>query len=113
MRDGLVALPEELLRSPDAAFYLVANGRESRRLAELVDEVRRGERRLVGKIVDREGALRVVANEIKLTGHWSADIGYPSSVQLPDGSILTAYYQSEREGEPPCLMGTLWRVVKP
>ena len=62
---------------------------------------------------DNQGRTWDVANEIKLAGHWSADIGYPSSVQLPDGTILTAYYQSEREGELPCLMGTLWRVMEP
>jgi len=39
-------------------------------------------------------------------------LGYPSSVQLRDGSILTVYYQVEKEsdGEYPCLMATHWRV---
>ncbi|MBR0057065.1 MAG: exo-alpha-sialidase [Kiritimatiellae bacterium] len=62
---------------------------------------------------DDGGRTWDIANEIKLAGHWSDDIGYPSSVQLPGGNILTAYYQSEREGEPPCLMSTLWRIVRP
>lgn len=38
------------------------------------------------------------------------DLGYPASVQLDDGTILTTYYQKERPGEKPCLMGTHWRL---
>ncbi|MCR5752603.1 MAG: glycoside hydrolase [Kiritimatiellae bacterium] len=51
-------------------------------------------------------------NEIKLAGHWNDDLGYPASVQMADGSILTVYYQAENKGEKTCLMGTLWRVTK-
>ena len=59
---------------------------------------------------DDQGRTWDVKNEIKIAGHWNGDLGYPASVQLPDGSILTVYYQAEQEGEKPCLMGTLWRV---
>ena len=41
------------------------------------------------------------------------DMGYPSSVQLPDGSIWTVYYEVDRPGEKPSLMGTHWRLVLP
>jgi hypothetical protein len=64
-----------------------------------------------------------VAGEVKLAGapgmgrvrpggggHRDGDIGYPASAELPDGSILTVFYQPEAEGEKPCLMGTKWRV---
>lgn len=39
------------------------------------------------------------------------DLGYPSSVQLPDGTIWTVYYQVEKEsdGEHPSLMATHWK----
>ena len=40
----------------------------------------------------------------------NGDLGYPASVQLPDGAILTVYYQAESNGEKTCLMGTLWRI---
>ena len=40
----------------------------------------------------------------------NADLGYPASVQLADGSILTVYYQVDRAGEKPSLMGTRWRL---
>ena len=59
-----------------------------------------------------------VENEIELKGYpnivgmrkWDAlrDLGYPSSVQLDDGSIWTVYYQLDKPGEKPCLMGTHW-----
>jgi hypothetical protein len=38
------------------------------------------------------------------------DLGYPASVELADGSILTVYYQVERAGEKPCIMATHWRA---
>ena len=59
---------------------------------------------------DDQGHTWDVKNEIKLAGHWNGDLGYPASVQLPDGTILTVYYQAEKQGEKTCLMGTLWRV---
>ena len=38
----------------------------------------------------------------------SDDLGYPASIEMDDGSILTVYYQQEHAGEPPCLMTTRW-----
>ncbi len=42
----------------------------------------------------------------------AGDLGYPSSVQLPDGSICTVYYQVEKseQGPYPSIMGTHWRI---
>ncbi|MEA3408250.1 MAG: sialidase family protein [Chloroflexota bacterium] len=40
----------------------------------------------------------------------SGDLGYPASVQLDDGTLLTVYYQQERPGEKTCLMLTHWRL---
>ena len=42
----------------------------------------------------------------------SWDLGYPASVELEDGTILTVYYQQERAGEKPCLMATHWRLAR-
>ena len=61
-------------------------------------------------ISDDNGKTWDVKNQIKLAGHWCGDLGYPASAQLPDGSIITVYYQSENHGEKPCLMATKWRV---
>jgi len=59
---------------------------------------------------DDQGRTWDVANEIMLAGHFDGDLGYPASAELPDGSIVTVYYQSENKGELPCLMATKWRV---
>jgi sialidase-1 len=42
----------------------------------------------------------------------SGDLGYPASTQLPDGSIWTVYYQTEKveHGEYPSLMATHWQL---
>lgn len=42
------------------------------------------------------------------------DLGYPSTCLLPDGSLLTVYYQQQRpvRSELPCLMATRWRIKK-
>ena len=39
----------------------------------------------------------------------SGDLGYPASLEMKDGTILTVYYQQEHKGEKPCLMATHWK----
>lgn len=41
----------------------------------------------------------------------SGDLGYPASVELDDGSLMTVYYQQEAAGEKTCLMTTHWRLI--
>lgn len=41
------------------------------------------------------------------------DLGYPSTVELSDGTLLTAYYQAENEGEGGSLLYTKWRLNEP
>lgn len=57
-----------------------------------------------------EGRTWNLADEVMLSAGPSADLGYPSSVQLDDGSILTVYYQTEKPGEPTRFMSTHWRL---
>lgn len=57
-----------------------------------------------------EGKTWDVANEVVLNNAASRDLGYPSSVQLKDGSILTVYYQAEKFGQPTSLFSTHWRL---
>lgn len=40
----------------------------------------------------------------------SGDLGYPASVQLDDGTIMTVYYQQDQPGEKTCLMTTQWEI---
>ncbi len=53
-----------------------------------------------------------VDNEIILSLSNSGDLGYPASVQLDDGSILTIYYQIDKDGEKTSLMQTHWKLNK-
>lgn len=57
-----------------------------------------------------EGKTWDLENQITLAGAPGADLGYPSSLQLADDSILTVYYQAEKIGEPTRLMSTHWRL---
>ena len=43
----------------------------------------------------------------------SRDLGYPSSVELADGSILTVYYQQLAKGEKCSLAYSLWELPVP
>jgi len=40
----------------------------------------------------------------------NGDLGYPASIELEDGEILTVYYQVDRPGEKTCLMTTRWNL---
>ena len=51
-----------------------------------------------------------IDNEIILCQNINGDLGYPASVQLDDGSILTIYYQIDQKGEKTCLMVTRWKL---
>jgi hypothetical protein len=51
-----------------------------------------------------------VEHEITLRTAPNGDLGYPSSVQLDDGSILTVYYQIAQPGEKTSLLSTHWRL---
>ena len=52
------------------------------------------------------------ANEIVLVDDApSGDLGYPATVELDDGLLLTVHYQQERAGEKTCLLATRWRLL--
>lgn len=61
-------------------------------------------------ISDDNGETWDLENEIIINDAPNKDLGYPASVQLDDGSILTIYYQQAKAGEKTCLMGTHWRL---
>ncbi len=42
----------------------------------------------------------------------SEDIGYPSSVELKDGSILTTFYTKASKEEPAVVMQRIWKIVE-
>lgn len=57
-----------------------------------------------------EGKTWDIENEVVLCNAASRDLGYPASVQLDDGSILTIYYQAPTLGEGSVLMSTHWKL---
>ena len=48
---------------------------------------------------------------ILLREHVNWDMGYPSSVTMPDGSIMTVYYQSLEGDDYDSILFTRWRLV--
>jgi sialidase-1 len=66
-----------------------------------------GERACVSR---DEGKTWDVDHVVTLASAPNGDLGYPSSVQLKDGSILTVYYQEAKAGENTCFMSTHWRL---
>ncbi|MDD2243867.1 MAG: sialidase family protein [Dysgonamonadaceae bacterium] len=59
-----------------------------------------------------EGKTWDIENEIILAEAFNGDLGYPSSVQLEDDSILTVYYQQENKGEPTSIFMTHWKLKR-
>lgn len=57
-----------------------------------------------------EGKTWDTDNQVFLSAAPGRDLGYPSSVQLDDGSLLTVYYQSEKKERPTCIMSTHWKL---
>lgn len=101
-KTGMQGYPAHLLRLANG--WLLAT--YSRRIPPL------GERACVsrdGGKTWRTDEEIVLSNAVKQD---PADLGYPSSVQLPDGSIWSVYYQIAKteDGEYPCLMATHWKL---
>ena len=48
--------------------------------------------------------------KVKLSGAKNNDLGYPASVELEKGVILTVYYQQPPTGGKPCIMATKWKL---
>jgi len=53
--------------------------------------------------IDQEGILRADGDD-------GGELGYPSSVELPDGDIFTVYYFTDREGGLPYIAGTRYHL---
>ncbi len=61
--------------------------------------------------ISRDGGLTwETGSEITINPATNGDLGYPASVQLEDSSIMTVYYQIDKEGEKTSLMCTHWRL---
>jgi hypothetical protein len=99
---GMQGYPAHVLRLANG--WLLAT--YSRRIAP------KGERACISKDGGKTwltGGEVVLSNAVEQD---AGDLGYPSSAQLPDGSIWSVYYQIEQtaDGEYPSLMATHWRL---
>ena len=72
----------------------------------------RGTRHEMAVVSEDQGRTWDVANGVFLSRGPKIDMGYPSTVQNDDGTLLTVYYQPETADEAPCLMATKWRLLK-
>jgi len=109
VRTGMQGYPADVLRLRNG-WLLAAYGR---RLAPM------GQRAAISKdhgatwLTDQEivlsNATPVDESTIDYPASW--DLGYPSSVELPDGTIWTVYYQvaDAADDHKPSLMATHWR----
>ena len=99
VKTPMVGLPPHLLVLPDGKLVNVYGRR--------IEEAGFGE---FACISDDGGRTWDVENEISLAPSHCGDLGYPASVLLPDGTILTVFYQQAAPKQKPCLMATKWRV---
>lgn len=58
-----------------------------------------------GKTWDEE----IILSELDYVG----DLGYPSTVELSDGTLITAYYQQASRNEHPSFLYTKWKLLEP
>ncbi|MCB9206374.1 MAG: exo-alpha-sialidase [Ignavibacteriales bacterium] len=57
-----------------------------------------------------DGETWDIENEIFLSKSDNSDLGYPASVQLDDGSIITIFYQIDQSNEKTSLFQTHWKL---
>lgn len=71
-----------------------------------------GRRGIYASLSHDDGKTWDAAHEIQLAKSETDDIGYPSTVENPDGSLLTVYYAYPEKGKPAMLVGTKWRLER-
>ena len=98
---GMVGFPPHLIKLPGNKLVCVY-GRRNKKIGF-------GEFACVS---DDGGKTWDVENEIALAHSHIGDLGYPASCLLPDGDILTIYYQQPQPGVLPHLFATKWKLTK-
>ena len=58
----------------------------------------------------RDGGESWSASEELYTNDFSLDLGYPSTVELKDGSLLTVFYAHLAPDEPAVILQRKWRI---
>ena len=68
-----------------------------------------GRRGIYAALSTDDGKTWDAVHEMQLARSETDDIGYPSTVENPDGSFLTVYYAYPEKGKSAALVGTKWR----
>ena len=84
----LPGFPADLIELADGAILLTAGQRDS-------DPPCSG----ITACLSNDGGETWSPYRTLISVNWKSDHGYPSNVQLPDGTVLTAYYWGGRAGE--------------
>ena len=59
-----------------------------------------------------EGRSWDIENEIVLRDDLkNRDLGYPTTTQMDDGTLLTAYYARDENNDATCIQITDWKLV--
>lgn len=95
----MFGLPPHLLQMPDGRVVCVYGRRHFKPMP--------GEFAMVSRDGGRTWDDK---NEICLSVSHCGDLGYPASVLLPDGDIVTVFYQQPAKGQKPSLFAAKWRL---
>ena len=97
-KSGFTGLPPHLRVLPDGRLLCTYASRQP------------GDFGIRARVSADGGETWDAAGEIRLAAANDSDIGYPTTLALKDGSLLTAYYMRERFGQGTSLMTTRWRL---
>lgn len=95
---GILGYPSHLLRLKNGLLLATYASRDAGRYGEYAC------------VSFDDGKNWDVKNEICLTRHFNADLGYPSTAELTNGTLVSVYYQARQPDEKPCLMATKWNL---
>lgn len=59
--------------------------------------------------VSQDGGRTWETDRVLCQGFPDSDLGYPATIELSDGSLLTVFYAHPAEGEPAVIMQQKWR----
>ena len=97
-RTNVDGFPPHVLRLGDGRLLLTYASRTT------------GKRGIYAVLSADDGKTWDVGNELRLMATKAEDIGYPSTVENPDGTFVTVFYAKPPEGGKATVMGTKWTL---
>ena len=98
---GIMGVPSHLLPLQDGRLLSTFSNRRKAPFVECAVLSEDG-----GKTWDIDNTIIISTQD----GGNPGDMGYPSTVQLKDGTLVTVYYQLAKPHKTPCLMATKWKL---